>query len=208
MTETFVTEREVAIALPEGAAAQGLAAQAAAPVSNGQVGLWALLGVVTMLFAGFTSAYLVRRASPDWQPIYSPPILWWNTVALVLSSATLVIAQATHRLGQSAKAKLWLLATGGLGGVFLVGQWLAWQELVTHGIHLPSSPHSSFFYMLTGVHGLHLLGGLLALAYASAQVWRSARTLHSGNTLSLCAVYWHYLTGIWLFLYFLLFVWR
>ena len=217
MTDAVITEREAAVATQRGLDVQGYAAeegqagtaaQVVIPVSNGQIGLWALLGTVTMLFAGFTSAYLVRRTSMDWQPIYSPPVLWFNTVALALSSATLEIAKAAHRARLVTKTKLWLLATSGLGLLFLLGQGFAWRELAAHGIYLPTSPHSSFFYMLTGIHGLHLLGGIVALAYASQQVWRSVRPLPNGGVLPLCAVYWHFLTGIWLFLYFLLFVWR
>ncbi|OFW27107.1 MAG: hypothetical protein A3H27_15695 [Acidobacteria bacterium RIFCSPLOWO2_02_FULL_59_13] len=211
MTEAVISQQDVAAVGAEsfdvlaGAAEEEIAFAEETPVSNGQIGLGALLGTVTMLFAGFTSAYLVRRASLDWQPIYSPPILWFNTVALVVSSVTLEVSKSWYRLGAIAKAKVWLLATGLLGLLFLAGQGFAWRELAAHGIYLPTSPHSSFFYMLTGVHGLHLLGGIAALAYAAKQVWR---TRPGGGVLPLCAVYWHFLTGIWLFLYFLLFVWR
>lgn len=181
--------------------------EAARPLNTGQLGLWALLATLTMLFAGFTSAYLVRRAGTDWRPISLPSIVWLNTVLLFSSSVTLEVARASLRRCRTEALKGWLLVTTLLGLAFLVGQLLAWQQLTAQGVYLPTNPHSSFFYMLTGVHGMHVLGGLSALLYALNRAWGSGWTAAEPNSLNLCATYWHFVDGVWLYLFFLLLVW-
>src|SRR5258708_5648738 len=123
-------------------------------------GLWAFLGTVSMLFIGFTSAYILRRAPSGWQPLPAPPILWLNTLALLASSATLEIARRRLRGWDLSSCVRFVLLTGALGLVFVAGQYVGWQQLAAQGVFLASNPHSSFFYVLTGLHALHLLGGL------------------------------------------------
>ncbi len=177
------------------------------PFDTAQLGVWALLATLSMLFAGFTSAYLVRRVGSDWQHISLPSILWFNTALLLASSITLELARASMRRWHTDAAKGWLLATALLGLAFLVGQLLAWRQLAAQGIFVPTSPHSSFFYMLTGVHGVHLLGGILALFFALSRVWHSHWSAAEPNALNLCATYWHFVDGVWLYLFVLMFVW-
>lgn len=163
------------------------------------LGLWFFLANVTMLFAGFTSAILVRRAMPDWQPLPLPPLLWVNTTVLFASSLTLERARTMARQNLLPQTRVWVLGTAVLGALFLSGQIGAWEQLRALGVFLPSNPHSSFFYILTGVHGAHLFGGLAALAYLVARPVRK-------GTLNLCATYWHFLDGLWLYLFIMLFV--
>lgn len=170
------------------------------PVSNGQLLLWALLATITMLFAGFASAYLVRQSSADWISIPMPQILWGNTAILILSSFTLELARGRRKRGKHSATQAWLWATLLLGLVFVAGQLTAWRQLVAQGIYLPGNPHNSFFYILTGLHGLHLLGGIVFLLYALARTRENHTPL-----LGLCATYWHFLGGLWLFLVYLLF---
>lgn len=177
------------------------------PFNTAQLGVWALLATLSMLFAGFTSAYLVRRVGSDWQHISLPSILWFNSALLLASSITLELARAGMRGWRTDAVKGWLLATTLLGLAFLVGQLFAWRQLAAQGIFVPTSPHSSFFYMLTGVHGVHLLGGILALFFALSRVWRSRWSAAEPNALNLCATYWHFVDGLWLYLFVLLFVW-
>lgn len=171
-----------------------------------QLGLLSFLATVTMLFAGFTSAYLVRQSTgSDWQPIPLPPILWLNTGLLLLSSVTLELGRATgRRRGNTLKG--WLSITTGLGAAFLVGQLFAWRHLAAQGVYLPSNPHSSFFYILTGAHGLHLLRGIGALVYVLVGSLQPAPTPALNDRLKLCATYWHFVGGIWLYLFVVLFV--
>ena len=168
-------------------------------------GLWAFLGTVSMLFIGFTSAVILRRASGDWRPLPAPPVLWFNTAALLASSASLEAARRRLRAWDARSAQALLGVTGLLGGLFLTGQVLAWRELAARGIFLASNPHSSFFYLLTGVHGAHLLGGLAWFAVAFLHMRRSSY-VPDGDGLRLFATYWHFLDALWVYLLFLLFV--
>ena len=168
-------------------------------------GLLVFLGTITMLFIGFTSAYILRRSSGDWRPLAAPPVLWWNTAALVLSSATLEIARRRLRAWDLGGALASVLGTGLLGVLFVAGQVLGWRQLAARGVFLSSNPHSSFFYVLTGVHALHLLGGLGWFAAILLRFRRMAVT-PGEDGLRLFATYWHFLGGLWLYLIWLLFV--
>jgi cytochrome c oxidase subunit III len=168
-------------------------------------GLLAFLGTVSMLFVGFTSAYILRRASADWQPLSAPGILWANTAILVVSSVSLEVARRRLRGWDLAGAQRWMVGTAVLGLSFLAGQVLGWRELQGRGVFLSGNPHSAFFYLLSGVHALHLLGGLV---WGFVTVWRLRHlaVTPGGDGLSLFATYWHFLGALWLYLLFLLFV--
>ncbi len=169
-------------------------------VPSAHLGLWIFLGTVTMLFAGFTSAYLVRQAGSDWQPIPRPPILWMNTGVLLLSSFLLEMGR------RRASPRRWVAGATLLGVLFLLGQLLAWRTLRAQGIYLPTNPHSSFFYILTGVHGVHVVGGVIALLSGLVLAWRNVSEERLFHRLSLCATYWHFVGGVWLYLLFVLFL--
>lgn len=158
-----------------------------------KTGMWVGLGAMVMLFAAFTSALVVRKgASGDWRPIALPALLWLNTAVLALSSLTM--EQARRRAG------FWLQLTAGLGLVFLAGQVAAWRQLAAAGAYLASNPSSSFFYLLTGAHGAHLLGGLAALGYLGV---RGSRTAVAAGS-----IYWHFMGVLWVFLFLLLLLGR
>lgn len=154
------------------------------PVSSSQVVLWGVLATVTMLFAAFASAYLVRQGGSDWHRVSLPEILWLNTGILLASSGTIEMSRRRQ------PATSWFVASSVLAIVFLAGQLIAWRQLAATGIYLPTNPHGSFFYILTGLHGLHLLGGLVLLAVA----WATRRA----TTMSCTATYWHFLAGVWI----------
>lgn len=163
--------------------------------------LWVVIVTVTMLFAGFISAYLIRRTSGDWTPIYSPPLLLVNTAAIIASSLAL------HQAGRNAaRYKVWMLAGIALGAAFIAGQVAVWEQLAAAGIFLPSSPHGSFFFMLSSVHAVHVLGGVAALLYALRRSLIAG--LERGRMATrMAATYWHFVAGVWIVLYVLLFVW-
>jgi len=177
----------------------------ALPVHTKQIGLWALLVTISMLFAGFTSAYLARRAAGGWAPIPMPRVLWLNTLVLLASSATMEGARRALRSWNLAALKRWLLWTAVLGLAFLGGQFIAWRALARQGIFLPTNPHSSFFYLLTAVHGLHVLGGLIALGVVLVRAWQERYTPYH-PAVGLCATYWHFVDLLWVYLFVLLFV--
>lgn len=168
-------------------------------------GLWAFLGTVSMLFIGFTSAFILRRASADWQPLAAPSILWFNTAALLGSSGTLEVARRRLRGWDLAGSERFVLLTGLLGLLFVGGQYFGWQQLAAQGVFLASNPHSSFFYVLTGVHALHLFGGLCWFLVVMLRMRRLAY-LPGEDGLRLFATYWHFLGGLWVYLLWLLFV--
>ena len=167
-------------------------------------GMLAFLGTVSMLFIGFTSAYILREASADWRPLAAPPILWVNTLLLACSSASLEAARRGLRGWNLALARKGTVGAGILGLLFLVGQVQGWRELRARGVFLATNPHSSFFYLLTGIHGLHLLGGLLWLIPVAVRT-RRLEYPPGSDALGLVALYWHFLGALWLYLVYLLF---
>lgn len=181
--------------------------QGALNINSAQLGMWLFLATVTMLFAGFTSAYLVRQTTgSDWQSIPIPSALKLNTLVLILSSVTLEIGRFGHRRRRAGALRGWLLVTTLLGVGFLSGQWLAWLQLKGYGLYLPSNPHSSFFYILTGLHGVHLAGGIVALFTMLWKARRSGTEARLENSLKLCASYWHFMGALWLHLFLVLFI--
>lgn len=168
-------------------------------------GLWAFMGTVTMLFIGFTSAYILRRASSDWRPLSPPALLYVNTLVLLASGGALETARKRLRGWELEAVRGWVAATGALGALFLLGQLAAWRELAARGVFLATNPHSSFFYVLTGVHGLHLGGGLCWFGVVYSKARRMAYAPGTDG-LALFATYWHFLAGLWVYLLFLLFV--
>jgi len=165
------------------------------------------LGIVSILmfFMALASAFLVRRGNGVWVPVHIPTLMWFNTVVLLASSATLEMAR--HRLAQgrlSVYRNLWLVTTA-LGMGFLVGQVVAWRQLVAEGIYLASNPASSFFYIFTGAHALHLFGGLAALVYVAKRNFDQAQVTRSVAA-EVTSFYWHFMDALWLFLLALLYL--
>lgn len=178
-----------------------------------RIGMWVAIAGMLMLFTSLTSAYIVRAASSDdWQALPMPRILLLSTALIVISSGTLEAARAYLKSQTEAWFFRLLSASILLGVVFLVCQAFAWRQLARSGVYLASNPHSSFFYLLTATHGLHLFGGLVALLY----LWvRSLKPLANervaaGRQFAADAVtlYWHVMDGLWIYLFLLLFLWR
>lgn len=161
-----------------------------------------------MLFAAFTSAFVVRRGlSDDWTSMPKPAILFVNTGVLLLSSLALEVARRTLKSGERSKFNLWWSIGTGLGLLFLLGQALAWRELKAAGIFVSSNPSSSFFYVLTACHALHLLGGVTALVYVDVQALRLTLGPAKRTAIDISAVFWHFLDGLWVYLMVLFYVW-
>lgn len=174
-------------------------------LETAKLGIWVALGSMTMLFAAFTSAYIVRSAGNDWIPLQIPTILWVNTAVIMLSSVVMEMARRAFLAWRPVAFRKWLLATAVLGVMFLTGQLLAWRQLAEQGIYLQSHPHSSFFYVLTGVHALHLLAGVLALFYVLILATRYRLTPGDSSSPVVCATYWHFVGLVWLYLMVVLF---
>ena len=180
--------------------------EGALPFDTARVGLWVLLGSLTMLFAAFTSAFLVRRAGSDWVPLAVPSVLWINTAVLLLSSATMELGRRSFQTWRPLAFRKWMSVTFLAGALFLGGQLLAWHQLAAQGIFLHSNPHSSFFYVLTGVHAVHVIAGVLVLLYVLVQAWRYRLTPWVSSAPALCATYWHFVDAVWIYVFIVLFV--
>jgi cytochrome c oxidase subunit III len=170
-------------------------------------GIWVVLASITMTFAAFTSALIVRQGGAnDWKHLTLPPILYLNTLVLIASSITLEVAR--RQLGaymkgprdQTAPSR-WLYITLGLGLLFLAGQYVAWLQLRAQGLFLATNPNSSFFYVLTGMHALHVSGGLGGLARV---IRRLNKSVLRKSTLDATSRYWHFMGALWLYLLLLL----
>ncbi len=174
------------------------------PVPVEKLGLRVFLAVVTVLFALVIVVYAGRMELADWRPLPEPWLLWLNTALLILSSVALQWALFNARRGRIEGVRAGLYAAGVLTFAFLIGQlWVA-QQLAAMGYYAATSPALAFFYLITAMHGLHLLGGLVAWGRTAVRVWRGHEAVQVRLSIELCAVYWHYLLAIWLVLFGLL----
>jgi cytochrome c oxidase subunit 3 len=167
-------------------------------------GLVSFLAVATSLFALFISAYSMRMHMGDWRPVSEPVLLWVNSAFLVLASVAYEWTRRAARSGRSERLKPGLAISGLLTFLFLAGQLVAWMQLNATGHYLTSNPASAFFYVLTAVHGLHLLGGLWVWARCTVRVFSGAEADSVRLGIELCAVYWHFLLLVWAVLFGLL----
>ena len=174
------------------------------PLPAEKVGLRIFLAVVTVLFTLVVVIYSDRMALTDWRPVAEPWLLWLNTGLLILASGALHWALVNERRGNIENMRTGLHAAGILTFAFLAGQiWVA-QQLAAVGYYADASPALAFFFLITAMHGLHLVGGLVAWARAVARLWRGYDPAPARLSLELCAAYWHYLLAIWLVLFGLL----
>jgi cytochrome c oxidase subunit III len=190
-------------AQPRTAAAPSVRASTAAEASHS--GIWVGIFAITMSFVAFTSALFVREGSGDWQHLTLPSVLYWNTLALIASSFTLEISRRSifvgreFRSGTEPAGSAWLVVTLALGLLFVAGQLVAWNQLADQGLYLASNPNSSFFYVLTAVHALHVLGGMLAMAWLVRLRLGTASTMRR-RTFESTAIYWHFMAVLWIYL--------
>lgn len=175
-----------------------------------RIGMWVGLASILMMFTALSSAYIVRAASSsDWRPLAMPRILLFSTALILISSGTMEAARRYWKDTVTNHYRRWLLLTVVLGIGFLASQLLAWRQLVRQGVYVASHPHSSFFYLLTAAHGVHLIGGLLALGYLLLRA-RPLRDDHAALAKSQAGadavtLYWHFMDFLWLYLFVLLF---
>ncbi|HUD98959.1 MAG TPA: cytochrome c oxidase subunit 3 [Bryobacteraceae bacterium] len=171
-------------------------------------GLLVLLAATTMAFAAFTSAFVVRRGvSNDWVALTLPRIIWANTAILIASSVLLELARRSLRRGRRSAFNGYWTAGTVLGALFLLGQAIAWLQLRAEGIFVATNPSSSFFYLLTAAHGLHILGGLTALVYVDVEALRLQLGPGKRTAVDVSAVFWHFVDGLWVYLVILFLVW-
>ena len=185
-------------------ALEDIQGEASLALPDAKVGFWVFLGVITMVFALFAVAYNMRLELGDWRPLADPAILWLNTAVLIISSIAMQVARVAADTGNVNRTQLGLTIGGLCSIAFLVGQFWAWQQLRRAGFFLTSSPADAFFYLITGLPGLHVLGGLWVWARTSAKVWGGAEIEKVRLSVELCTVYWHFLLIVWAVLFGLL----
>ncbi len=166
--------------------------------------LWLFIVSVMMLFGAWTSAYIVKRGEPGWSSFELPGQFWLNTAMIILSSATMIWAHYSAKRDHPEHTKIALSITTLLGLGFLVGQWLAWGKMVEMNYYFAgssSNSSSSFIYVLTGFHGLHIVSGVIFLLLVLFATFKYK--VHSKNMLrmEMCSTYWHFLGGLWLYLF-------
>ncbi len=166
--------------------------------------MWLFITSIVMLFAAFTSAYIVRQAEGNWLYFELPNLFWTNSAILIISSATMHWAVLSARKDNLSMLKIAISITTVLGLTFLVMQVWAWQELVVNGVFFAgseSNPSGSFLYVITGMHGVHIVSGVVFLLIALYSVF--TYKIHSKNMtrLEMCATFWHFLDILWLYLF-------
>jgi cytochrome c oxidase subunit 3 len=160
-----------------------------------EIGMYVLLVPILMFFLALASAYVVRHGFGEaWIRIPLPPLLWGNTVVLLVSSLLLEVG----RRARGQRIRIWLWGSVAMGTLFVLGQWMVWQQLLASGIRIESSGHSSFFYLLTAAHAIHLMAGLLGLLLATTWPQQGRWSLGSPDVIRIAAIYWHFMAALWL----------
>jgi cytochrome c oxidase subunit III len=176
-----------------------------------RIAMWILLAAIVMIFVALGSAYIFLSGSAQWQPVRMPKAFILSTGLILISSATIEAARREIHHENSQRYARWLLATLLLGAAFVCSQLVGWKQLVGEGVYLSGNPHSSFFYLFTGAHGIHLLGGMVALSYLALRARKlvfgvsSEKRVAAADAVSL---YWHFMDGLWVALFLLLLLWK
>lgn len=176
------------------------------------VGLRVYFGVATVMFMLIGIILVMRMGghgiseaqAPDWKPMYWPPLLWFNTAVLVLSSAAWEWARAAAQRGRTRGLRAGLIAGGALALIFVIGQLVVWRQLEEAGCGITATTMSAFVYLITALHGLHLLGGLTVWGRTTAKVLAGRDAAQVRESVELCTIYWHYLLLVWIVMFGLL----
>ena len=163
--------------------------------------LWLIMVSVTMMFAAFTSAYIVKQSEGAWYTFDIPAMFWTTSAIILVSSLTMHLAVRAARKDNLPLMRAMLLITTILGLAFLGGQLLGWQDLVQQGVYFVDHPASSFFYVFTGVHGAHVISGVIFLLITAGLAFTYKVHSKSMVTIEMCATFWHFLDGLWLYLF-------
>ena len=166
--------------------------------------LWIAIASMLMMFAGFTSAYIVKRNQSNWLEFSLPPIFWYSTLVILTSSVTIYLASKAFKARNMARYRALITITAGLGVLFVVLQWLGFQYLADHGVKLignGSNPAGSFLGVITGVHMLHVLGGVVALLVMFIKAYSTRRKSYDPIPVELVGIYWHFVDGLWIYLF-------
>ncbi|MGE0772801.1 MAG: heme-copper oxidase subunit III [Cyclobacteriaceae bacterium] len=163
--------------------------------------MWLFIASVGMLFASLTSAYIVRRAEGNWLAFDLPAVFYTTTILILLSSVTMQWAYFAAKKDNLETLKLMISLTGILGLAFVVGQVVGWGQLVDQSVYFVGNPSGSFLYVLTGLHGLHLISAVIFLLIVLVATFRFKVHAKAMAQIEMCTTYWHFLGGLWLYLF-------
>ena len=172
---------------------------------------WILLAAIVMMFVALASSYFFLSGNGQWQPVRMPRTFIVSTGLILISSATIQTARRHLHSDDARRYARWLWITLLLGFAFVFSQLVGWKQLVAEGVYLSGNPHSSFFYLFTGAHGIHLLGGMTALTYLAGRARRMLIGVSSDKRLAATdavSLYWHFMDGLWVSLFLLLLLWN
>ena len=163
--------------------------------------LWLFIVSIIMIFASLTSAFIVKQGDGSWLDYNLPSMFWTTSGVIILSSVLLQWGYFTAKKNQFSRLSLLLGATVALGLVFLVGQWMAWEQLVEMEVYFVGNPAGSFIYVLTGLHAFHLISGIIFLIVVFISSFK--KKIHSENLvrMEMCTTYWHFLGALWVYLF-------
>jgi len=163
--------------------------------------LWLFIVSIVMIFASLTSAFIVKQGEGSWLDYNLPSMFWFTTATILISSVLLQWGYFAARENQFKKLTTLVALTTGLGLVFLVGQWLAWGQLVDMDVYFVGNPAGSFVYVLTGLHACHLISGIVFLIVVLISSVK--HKIHSRNLvrIEMCLTYWHFLGALWVYLF-------
>src|SRR6185295_14874726 len=163
-----------------------------------RIGMWVGLASIAMMFTSLSSAYIVRSGTAsDWLPLRIPRVMFLSTALILISSVTIEVARRKLKQSFTESYSRYLLLTGILGVAFLGAQIISWRQLASQGIYVSTHPHSSFFYLLTGAHGVHIAGGLLALGFLWLRSRRYAEEpARRQGMADAVSIYWHFMFAL------------
>jgi cytochrome c oxidase subunit 3 len=171
--------------------------------------MWVVIAAVVMMFAALSSAYIILSVGTERVAVSMPRMFFWSTGIILLSSLTIETAKRSLKRGNGSRYLSWIVVTLVLGLVFLAAQLMGWRELAAQGVYFAGHPHSTFFYFFTGVHGVHLLGGIAGLLYLAIRAGRTRKPVKgvpSRTAAELVSLYWHTMDGLWIWLFLLLLI--
>lgn len=173
-------------------------------MNPGKFIVWLFIVTIVMLFAALTSAYVVKQSEGDWLQFDLPGIFWITSVIIAISSITMQLALKAAKKDNLIALKTFLIFTILLGLSFLFGQYRSWEQLVDMDVYFVGNPAGSFLYVLTGLHAVHIISGLLFLLSVLAASFKLRKHSKNISKIEMCTTYWHFLGGLWLYLFFFL----
>lgn len=166
--------------------------------------MWVAIGSIIMMFAGLTSAYIVKRNQANWLQFSLPDVFWVSTIVILISSLTMYLAAKSFRAREMKRYRLLITVTASLGLLFAILQWIGFDELWDHGVQLlgqDSNPAASFLFVIVGLHVLHVIGGVIALIVIFLKAYSSRIKTYNNTTIEIVSTYWHFVDILWIYLF-------